>query len=94
MIASIRGEVIQKGQESLVVTVSGVGFQIFVSNELVEKTKPGEFVNLFTQLIVREDSLTLFGFEKDIEKKYFNLNVRREWNWSQISIGDNQYPFD
>lgn len=73
MIASIQGEIIQKGSESLVVAVSGIGFQLFVSNELVEKTRLGEHLNLFTQLIVREDSLTLFGFEKEIEKKYFNL---------------------
>ncbi len=73
MIASIQGEIIQKGSESLVVAVSGIGFQLFVSNELVEKTRLGEHLNLFTQLIVREDLLTLFGFEKEIEKKYFNL---------------------
>jgi Holliday junction DNA helicase RuvA len=73
MIASIRGEIIQKGSDTFVVAVSGMGFQVYVTNEMLERTKPGEQVNLFTQLIVREDSLTLFGFEKDIEKKYFNL---------------------
>ena len=73
MIASIRGEIIQKGTDTIIVAVSGMGFQVYVTNEMVESTKPGEQVNLFTQLIVREDSLTLFGFEKDIEKKYFNL---------------------
>lgn len=73
MIASIRGEIIQKGTDTIVVAVSGMGFQVYVTNEMLESTKPGEQVNLFTQLIVREDSLTLFGFEKDIEKKYFNL---------------------
>jgi Holliday junction DNA helicase RuvA len=73
MIASIQGEVIQKATDSLVVVISGMGFLVFVSNEMVEKTKLGEHVNLYTQLIVREDSLTLYGFEREIEKRYFNL---------------------
>lgn len=73
MIASIQGEVVHKSFDSIVVSVNGVGFSIFVSNEMVEKTKIGDFVTLFTQLIVRENSLTLYGFEREVERKYFNL---------------------
>lgn len=73
MIASIHGEVIQKNSEGLVVSVSGIGFSVFVTKELIEKVRVGEFITLFSQLIVREDSLTLFGFEREVEKNYFNL---------------------
>ncbi len=73
MIAAIRGEVIQKEPEAIVVSVSGIGFAVFVTKELLEKCRIGETVGLFSQLIVREDSLTLFGFEREVEKRYFNL---------------------
>lgn len=73
MIASIQGKVIQKGNEFLVINVSGLGFQVFSTHEIVDKAQIGENYSLYTQLIVREDSLTLFGFADELEKQYFNL---------------------
>lgn len=73
MIASIQGKVIQKGNDFLVINVSGLGFQVFSTHEIVDKAQIGENYSLYTQLIVREDSLTLFGFADELEKQYFNL---------------------
>jgi Holliday junction DNA helicase RuvA len=73
MIASIQGIIIHKGNDFLVVSVSGVGFQLYVSNELVNKSQIGETLFFHVYLIVREDSLSLYGFETEIEKKYFTL---------------------
>ena len=73
MIASIQGKIIDKGIDSIVVNLNGLGIQVFVTKETCETTNIGEVKFFHCQLIVREDSLTLFGFENEIEKEYFNL---------------------
>ena len=73
MIASIQGKLIAKGDDHIVISINGLGFQMFTPTEIREKSNIGDTVFLYSQLIVREDSLSLFGFESEIEKKYFNL---------------------
>lgn len=73
VIASIQGKIIQKGLDSIVINLNGIGIQVFVTKETCETANAGEVKFLHCQLIVREESLTLFGFESDIEKEYFNL---------------------
>lgn len=73
MIALIQGEVYAVNETSLVIIVGGLGIEVFVINALREQVKPGETVTLHTSLIVREDSLTLYGFEKDEERQFFVL---------------------
>jgi len=73
VIASIQGKVIHKGNDFLVVNLNGLGIQVFTSKETCETANIGEIKFFHSQLIVREDSLTLFGFESEIEKEYFNL---------------------
>lgn len=73
MIASIQGKIIRKGLDSIVINLNGIGIQVFVTKETCETANAGEVKFLHCQLIVREESLTLFGFESDIEKEYFNL---------------------
>ena len=73
MFASIRGEVIAKGHEYLVLETGGVGFKIFSTNNIIDNVEIGKEIQLFTQLVVREDSLSLFGFETESENEYFNL---------------------
>jgi Holliday junction DNA helicase RuvA len=73
MIASVQGKLINKGDDHVVLSINGLGFHIFTTNEVREKSNVGETLFLYAQLIVREDSLTLFGFEREIEKTYFSL---------------------
>jgi Holliday junction DNA helicase RuvA len=73
VIASIQGKIIQKGLDNIVINLNGIGIQVFVTKETCETANAGEVKFLHCQLIVREESLTLFGFESDIEKEYFNL---------------------
>jgi Holliday junction DNA helicase RuvA len=73
MIASIRGEVLSVWDDSLVVDVSGVGFQVYVSNSILAQVHPGEPVFLHTYLLVREDMLALYGFEREEERRFFLL---------------------
>lgn len=73
MIASLYGEIIAVTDDSLVVAVTGVGFQVYVPTGLRAQARSGERIFLHTCLIVRQDALTLFGFEKEEERNFFNL---------------------
>ncbi len=63
MISYIRGEVIEKNSDSLVILVGGVGLQVYVPAQVCDQARVGETVQLNTHLVVKEDSLTLFGFD-------------------------------
>jgi len=76
MIASIQGQVINFGEDFLVVEVSGIGYQVFVTDFMLKSLRRGEKVSLFTQLIVREDSLTLYGFSDQDEISLFQQLIR------------------
>ncbi len=72
MIASIQGVLMEQGKESVVVEAQGVGFEILVSTRTLAKLpETGGKVRLLTHLVVREDALTLFGFENAEEKAMF-----------------------
>jgi holliday junction DNA helicase RuvA len=63
MIASLNGTILQRETGSLVVEVGGVGLQVHVPASLGERVRPGERIFLNTYLVVRQDALTLYGFE-------------------------------
>ncbi len=73
MIASISGKVASIENNSLVVDLGGVGFQVFVPAPLKDTLHTGESVYLYTTLIVRQDALSLYGFETRESREYFNL---------------------
>jgi len=73
VISSIQGKIIHKGVDYVVVYLNGLGIQVFTTKETCETTAIGDIKFFHSQLIVREDSLTLFGFEIEIEREYFNL---------------------
>ena len=73
MIASIEGEVIGLTDSAVVVRVGGgVGIMVFAPTPLRARLRLMDHVLLFTQLIVREDLLALYGFETEQEREYFN----------------------
>ncbi|MEA1909884.1 MAG: Holliday junction branch migration protein RuvA [Patescibacteria group bacterium] len=73
MIASISGKITRKGLDHLVVEASGLGYKVFVVNDILTGHNIDEDVKLVTQLIVREDSQTLYGFLKEGELEMFNM---------------------
>ncbi|HEX2980410.1 MAG TPA: Holliday junction branch migration protein RuvA, partial [Anaerolineaceae bacterium] len=73
MIASIQGEIVGILTDSLVVSVAGVGFQIYTPAALHAQARVGDRVFLHTTLIVRQDALTLYGFEREDERSFFTL---------------------
>ena len=73
MIASISGKVASIENNNLVVDLAGMGFQISVPAPLKDRLHVGESIYLHTVLIVRQDALSLFGFETRESRDYFNL---------------------
>lgn len=73
MIATLRGEITQIEDNALIVEVGGVGLRVFVPAPLRGRMKAGEAAFLFTHLVVREDALTLYGFESQADRDLFNL---------------------
>jgi len=73
MIASIEGIVSQLLDDSIVVNVSGIGFRVFVPSNVSRDVELHHVIALFTYLVVKEDSLTLFGFDSIEERDMFVL---------------------
>ena len=73
MISTLRGEIAQIEETSLIVEVGGVGLRVFVPAPLRTRAKTGEGAFLFTHLVVREDALTLYGFESQSDRDLFNM---------------------
>ncbi len=73
MIASVRGVVAAVAPDSAIVEVGGVGLQVHCTPTTIAGLKVGEPAELATSLIVREDSLTLFGFADADERAIFEL---------------------
>jgi holliday junction DNA helicase RuvA len=73
MIASVRGVVTAILHDSAVVEVGGVGMRVLCTPGTLAGLRTGAEARLATTLIVREDSLTLFGFADEDEKQLFEL---------------------
>ncbi|WP_375261032.1 Holliday junction branch migration protein RuvA [Palleronia sp.] len=74
MIGRLQGRIGYLGDDHVLIDVGGVGYVVYVS----ERTRltlagPGEAVSLFTDLLVREDLLQLFGFPSLLEKEWHRL---------------------
>jgi Holliday junction DNA helicase RuvA len=76
MIASIKGEIKEKDEGSLVIEISGIGFKVFAPQRVCAASIPGDHINLFTYLVVREDNLSLFGFEDQEERELFQQLIK------------------
>ena len=73
MIASVRGEVLGIELDHAVVEVGGVGLAVHATPGTLAGLRRGEQARLATALVVREDSLTLFGFVDRAERELFTL---------------------
>jgi Holliday junction DNA helicase RuvA len=74
MIAQLRGTLVEKGVEHVIVDVAGVGYRVAVSlSTLAALPATGQTALVHTELIVREDSLSLVGFATVDERAAFHL---------------------
>lgn len=72
MYSFITGKLVSIEPTRAVLAVGGIGYEIEISLRTFEVIKELEEATLYVQLIVREDSHTLFGFHQSVEKDLFN----------------------
>ncbi|WP_282846692.1 Holliday junction branch migration protein RuvA [Microbacterium oxydans] len=75
MISSLHGVVLHAASDQVVIDVGGVGFAVAVPADVAHTATVGEKLLLHTSLIVREDSLSLFGFADRGELEIFGLLI-------------------
>jgi len=73
VIASVNGRVAAVSPDGAVVEVGGVGLAVQCTPGTIARLQVGENARLSTSLVVREDSLTLYGFADDDERQLFEL---------------------
>jgi Holliday junction DNA helicase RuvA len=73
LIASVSGRVAAVSPDGAVVEVGGIGLAVQCTPGTIARLQVGETARLSTSLIVREDSLTLYGFADDDERQLFEL---------------------
>jgi Holliday junction DNA helicase RuvA len=76
MIGRIKGQLIEKKSDSIIIDVHGIGYVVYVTEKtarsLTLDKKEGE-ISLYSELLVKEDLLQLVGFITQIEKDWFNI---------------------
>jgi len=73
VIASVRGRVAAVGPDGAVIEVGGVGLAVSCAPGTLASLRVGAEARLATSLVVREDSLTLYGFADDDARQLFEL---------------------
>ncbi|WP_159837949.1 Holliday junction branch migration protein RuvA [Nocardia sp. CY41] len=73
MIASVRGEVLEIALDHVVIEAAGVGYRLNATPSTLAGLTRGEETRLYTAMIVREDSMTLYGFADTEARDLFGL---------------------
>ena len=74
MIGSLKGRIEYKATDHTLIDVSVVGYLVYCSERTLSLLpSDGEYVTIFTELVVREDLLQLYGFLTFAEKEWHRL---------------------
>ena len=73
LISSITGKITELGVNFVTIEINGVGMSAAITARHASKLQLGASTTLFTNLTVREDSLTLYGFENQNQREFFEL---------------------
>lgn len=73
MIASLTGHVTHVGLESAILDVNGFGMLVHATARTLSNMRTGSTATLLTSMIVREDSMTLYGFSEPAEREVFDM---------------------
>lgn len=95
MYAYIKGNLVIKALEYVVIETAGIGYKIFMSESAIDKLGDiGNIVKVYTYLKVREDDMSLYGFNTNEELRMFELllSVSGVGAKSAISILSNITP--
>lgn len=73
MIAHIQGKLVEKTPTEVVIDCNGVGYHVNISLHTFSLLPSTDFIKLFTHLIIKEDSHSLYGFVEKSEKEIFKM---------------------
>ncbi len=86
MIATLTGRVQQKSADSVIIEVGGIGVEVVAPYSSIESIS-GEQAFLYTRLVVREDSLTLYGFATTAERELFDAVLKISGIGPKLAVG-------
>ncbi|MBX3086152.1 MAG: Holliday junction branch migration protein RuvA [Anaerolineae bacterium] len=72
LIDNVTGEVTRVDKDSVVINVGGIGLRALVPRSVQEVVNVGHMITIYTNLVLREDSITLYGFVSEEERALFN----------------------
>ena len=75
MITHLKGKLVEKNPTYAIIECNGVGYYLNISLNTYTQIPDSELVTLYTQLIVREDAHTLYGFSTTLEREIFKLLI-------------------
>ncbi|MBI5755135.1 Holliday junction branch migration protein RuvA [Candidatus Peregrinibacteria bacterium] len=73
MIAYLKGTILHKNDRSLILETNGVGYEVFTTTNILAETATGTETDFFIHTQVREDEISLYGFPKYEELRFFKL---------------------
>lgn len=87
MIGFLRGTVVQLLTDYCLLDVGGVGYRVFIPTSTRSRLKTGEEAMLYTHLSVREDAMTLYGFESQEEYQGFQMLISVSGIGPKVALG-------
>ena len=71
MIGWLEGKVLEVGEETLLLAVQGVGYELIVGSNVASAQSKGQEISLYTHLLIKQDGLDLYGFESILMREIF-----------------------
>lgn len=75
MIAYLKGNLVIKSEEYIVIETQGIGYKVYMSKTAIDELEEGKETKIYTYLKVREDDISLFGFNTNEELHMFELLI-------------------
>jgi len=86
MIAKLKGIIDTIGEDYCILDVSGVGYLVYTSGKTLGRLRIGDYTSLLIETVVREDSITLFGFYDALEKEWFSVLTKVQGVGAKVGL--------
>lgn len=86
MIAKLKGIIDTIGEDYCIIDVNGVGYLVYTSGKTLGRLKIGDYTALLIETVVREDSITLFGFYDALEKEWFSVLTKVQGVGAKVGL--------